>query len=85
MYFTAVNIVILALALLVGMDGSAKVSLWYYCIPFYNTARSLVDVFAFSASGVGVLITALVNIALSVLGVFVAQKILNSERFMFQK
>lgn len=84
-YFTTVYIAIMALGLLVGMNGGSSVPTPYYLIPFYNTARALVDVFAFEATGLTVGITALVNIALSVLGVFVAQKILNSERFMFQK
>lgn len=84
-YFTAIYIVVMALALFVGMDGESSVSVPYYFIPFYNTACALVDVFAFETTGLTVGITALVNIALSVLGVFVAQKILNSERFMFQK
>lgn len=84
-YFTAVQLSIMALAILVSVNASGKAPLPYFLIPFYDTARALVDIFAFNVSGMAVLLTALVNIALSVLGVFVAQKILNSERFMFQK
>lgn len=84
-YFTTVYIAIMALGLLVGMNGGSSVPTPYYLIPFYNTARALMDVFAVEATGLTVGITALVNIVLSVLCVFVAQKILNSERFMFQK
>ena len=83
----AVPLMILVMVLgITGMfGGGASQNLAVYAIPLYNSVQCLVGIFSFSLLGQAVALTAAVNGAATLLGVFVLTRMFNSEGIIFGK
>lgn len=83
----AVPLMILVMVLgITGMfGGGASQNLAVYAIPLYNSVQCIVGVFSFSLLGQAVALTAAVNGAATLLGVFVLTRMFNSEGIIFGK
>lgn len=83
----AVPLMILVMAVgITGMfGGGASQELARYAIPLYNSVQCIVGIFSFSVLGSGVAVTAAVNGALTLLGVFVLARMFNSEKIIFAR
>lgn len=81
----AVPLMILVMVLgITGMfGGGASQSLAMYAIPLYNSVQCIVGIFSFSVLGSGVAVTAAVNGAATLLGVFILTRMFNSEKIIF--
>ncbi|MDR1132036.1 MAG: ABC transporter permease subunit [Oscillospiraceae bacterium] len=80
---------LMIIVMLVGMtgmfSGGAQAAAPYYFIPLYNSVQSMVGIFSFNVSASHVLVTVLVNLALSAAFGFVLTRMFNSEKIMFNK
>ena len=83
----AVPLMILVMVLgITGMfGGGASQNLAVYAIPLYNSVQCIVGIFSFSLLGQAVALTAAVNGAATLLGVFVLTRMFNSEGIIFGK
>ena len=83
----AVPLMILVMVLgITGMfGGGASQNLAMYAIPLYNSVQCIVGIFSFSLLGQAVALTAAVNGAATLLGVFVLTRMFNSEGIIFGK
>lgn len=83
----AVPLMILVMVLgITGMfGGGASQNLAVYAIPLYNSVQCNVGIFSFSLLGQAVALTAAVNGAATLLGVFVLTRMFNSEGIIFGK
>ena len=83
----AVPLMILVMLLgVTGMfGGGASQNLAVYAIPLYNSVQCIVGIFSFSLLGQAVALTAAVNGAATLLGVFVLTRMFNSEGIIFGK
>ena len=83
----AVPLMILVMVLgITGMfGGGASQNLAVYAIPLYNSVQCIVGIFYFSLLGQAVALTAAVNGAATLLGVFVLTRMFNSEGIIFGK
>ncbi len=81
----AVPLMILVMVLgITGMfGGGASQNLAMYAIPLYNSVQCIVGIFSFSVLGSGVAVTAAVNGAATLLGVFILTRMFNSEKIIF--
>ena len=81
----AVPLMILVMVLgITGMfGGGASQNLAMYAIPLYNSVQCIVGIFSFSVLGSGVAVTAAVNGAATLLGVFILARMFNSEKIIF--
>ena len=81
----AVPLMILVMVLgITGMfGGGASQNLAVYAIPLYNSVQCIVGIFSFSLQGQAVALTAAVNGAATLLGVFVLTRMFNSEGIIF--
>lgn len=68
-----------------GMIGNSSQAIWVYFIPVYNSVQSIVEIFSFEANALHIAITAVTNIAVMGIGVFVLTRMFNSEKVMFKK
>ena len=77
------------LVMLLGISGmfggGASQNLAVYAIPLYNSVQCIVGIFSFSLLGQAVALTAAVNGAATLLGVFVLTRMFNSEGIIFGK
>lgn len=80
---------VMILTMLLGvstMFGTGVPSaLYLYCIPLYNSVQCMNGIFSFAYEPVQIIVTVLVNLAVSGLLVFVLTKLFNSEKVMFSK
>ena len=83
----AVPLMILVMVLgITGMfGGGASQNLAVYAIPLYNSVQCIVGIFSFSLLGQAVALTAAVNGAATLLGVFVLTRMFNIEGIIFGK
>ena len=83
----AVPLMILVMVLgITGMfGGGASQNLAMYAIPLYNSVQCIVGIFSFSVLGSGVAVTAAVNGAATLLGVFILTRMFNSEKIIFAR
>ncbi len=83
----AVPLMILVMVLgITGMfGGGASQNLAVYAIPLYNSVQCIVGIFSFSLLGQAVALTAAINGAATLLGVFVLTRMFNSEGIIFGK
>ena len=83
----AVPLMILVMLLgVTGMfGGGASQNLAVYAIPLYNSVQCIVGIFSFSLLGQAVALTAAINGAATLLGVFVLTRMFNSEGIIFGK
>lgn len=81
----AVPLMILVMVLgITGMfSGGAAQNPAMYAIPLYNSVQCIVGIFSFSVLGSGVAVTAAVNGAATLMGVFILARMFNSERIIF--
>ena len=68
-----------------GMFGGGPVSPVLHLIPVYNSVQCISGIFSMSYEPVSVIITMVVNVAVSAVMVAVLTKVFNSERIMFNK
>ncbi len=68
-----------------GMLGNTSQSVWMYFIPVYNSVQCIVEIFSFEANALHIALTAVTNIAVMGVGVFVLTRMFNSEKVMFKK
>lgn len=68
-----------------GMFGGGTVSPLMHLIPVYNSVQCISGIFSMSYEPVSVIITMVVNVAVSGVMVAVLTKVFNSERIMFNK
>jgi len=80
---------LMIVVMLVGVTGmfgnGAKTEALYYFIPIYNSVQCMTGIFSFNAVASHMLITVLVNLAVSVGCGFLLTKMFNSEKIMFKK
>lgn len=80
---------LMIITMLLGLSsmfgGGVPDDLYWYCIPLYNSVQCMNGVFSFAYSPVQIVVTVLVNIAVSGFFVFVLTKLFNSEKVMFSK
>ena len=77
--------ILLMLTGLGGMFGITAQSPALYLIPIYNSVQSMIGIFSFEANILNMTITVAVNVAVTILGVFVLTRMFNSEKIMFNK
>ncbi len=68
-----------------GMLGNESQAIWVYFIPVYNSVQCIVEIFSFEADALHIALTAVTNIAVMGIGVFVLTRMFNSEKIMFKK
>lgn len=68
-----------------GMLGSSSQAIWVYLIPVYNSVQCIVEIFSFEANALHIILSAVTNIAVMGIGVFVLTRMFNSEKIMFKK
>lgn len=84
-YVMPVMLVVMGLGIVGMFGGGASQELTSYCIPLYNSVQCMIGVFSFSALPAGVAVTAGVNLAVTLLGVFVLARMFNSEKIIFAR
>lgn len=84
-YLTAIQILIAGSAVIVGLIEIENLAVGYYFLPFFNSALVLSETLSLSSSMSKVLLVAVVNMLCAIVGTLVATRIMNSERFMFQR
>ena len=77
--------ILLMLTGLGGMFGTTAQSPALYLIPIYNSVQSMIGIFSFEANILYMSITVAVNVAVTIVGVFVLTRMFNSEKIMFNK
>ena len=77
--------ILLMLTGLGGMFGTTAQSPALYIIPIYNSVQSMIGIFSFEANILNMAITVAVNVAVTIVGVFVLTRMFNSEKIMFNK
>jgi len=81
---TPLMIVVMLLGV-TAMFGNVQEGLQYYCIPLYNSVQCMAGIFSFQMSASGLWLTAAVNLACAVLGVFVLTRMFRSEKVIFSR
>ena len=84
-YTMPVLLVVMGLGVTAMFGGGAAQDLTPYFIPLYNSVQCMTGVFSFSVLPAGVGITAAVNGAVTLLGVFILARMFNSEKIIFAK
>lgn len=82
-YAVPLMILVMVLGISGMFGGGASQELAVYAIPLYNSVQCMVGIFSFSVLGQAVALTAAVNGAVTLLGVFVLTRMFNSERIIF--
>ena len=80
---------LMIVVMLVGVTGmfsaGAQSELWYYLVPAYNSVQCFIGVFSYTADPLFVVVTVLVNLALTGVCVFALTKMFNSEKIVFAR
>lgn len=80
---------IMILTMVLGLSSmfsdGVPAALYHYCIPLYNSVQCMNGIFSFAYSPLQIVVTVLVNLAVSGLLVWVLTKLFNSEKVMFSK
>jgi sodium transport system permease protein len=77
------SIVMMLLGLSTMLTGEGLGPLWAYCIPLYNSARTLFDLFSFHLSPLRVILTGCTNLLFSALLTLCLAKMFDSEKVVF--
>ena len=77
------SIVMMLLGLSTMLTGEGLGSLWAYCIPLYNSARTLFDLFSFHLSPIRVILCGASNLLFAGLLTFLLAKMFDSEKVIF--
>jgi len=83
-YVSPVMIIAMVIGI-TGMLGGGSDSIWVYLIPVYNSVQCIVEIFSFEANALHIALTAVTNVAVMGIGVFVLTRMFNSEKVMFKK
>ncbi len=83
--YTAPLMIIIMVICVMSMYSDVSTSIAVYFIPVYNTAVCMTQLFSFSLSSAGFAITVLSNTMYSLLGIFVIERMFDSEKIMFSK
>lgn len=83
-YVSLVMIIAMVIGI-TGMIGNSSNAVWVYFIPVYNSVQCIVEIFSFKADALHIALTALTNVAVMCVGVFVLTRMFNSEKVMFKK
>jgi len=81
-YVTPIFMFIMILGFM-NMFNAGSVKLWHHLIPVFGSVASFRTLFTFEASTLGIALTFLVNVGLTLILVFVIRKMFNSEKIMF--
>ena len=84
-YVMPVMLVVMGLGIVGMFGGGASQELAKYCIPLYNSVQCMIGVFSFSTLPLGVAATIGVNVAVTLVGVFILARMFNSEKIIFAK
>ncbi len=84
-YATPLMVLVMLLGVSGMFGGGASRNLAVYCIPLYNSVQCMSGVFSFTVMPAAVAVTAGVNGAFTLLGVFVLAKMFNSEKIIFSR
>ena len=80
---------LMVIVMLVGTLGmfsrGGQTDFWYYLIPVYNSAQSLVGVLSFSSTPLFVALTVGINLVITGVCVFLLTKMFSSEKVMFKR
>ncbi len=82
---TPLMIVVVVLGITGMLGGDSQTGVWLYFIPLYNSVQSLTAIFSFAAGPAIILVTALSNVAYTVLLVILLARMFSSERVMFNR
>jgi sodium transport system permease protein len=66
-----------------GMSGVTASSPSLYLIPFYNSVQSMIGIFSLKASIINIVITIVMNLVISIVGVVALTKMFDNEKIMF--
>lgn len=84
MYLTPLMIVVMLVGVL-GMFGGVRDELGLYLIPIFNSVQAMNGIFAFDIQPLNVAACIVSNLAFTGLGVFILQRMFDSERLMFSR
>lgn len=84
MYLTPLMIVVMLVGVF-GMFGGVQNELGLYLIPIYNSVQAMNGIFAFNFQPLNVVACVASNLAFTGAGVFVLQRLFDSERLMFSR
>lgn len=84
-YLTPLMIVVMAVGLLGFISTGNQENIAFYFIPIYNSVLCMTDIFSYQIEPVKFIICVISNIIYTGIGVFVLQKMFNSERLMFAR
>ena len=84
MYLTPLMIVVMLVGIL-GMFGGVQEDLGYYLIPVYNSVQAMNGIFSFDFQAVNIVACVASNLVVTGVGVFVLQRMFDSERLMFSR
>ena len=84
MYLTPLMIVVMLVGIL-GMFGGVQEDLGYYLIPVYNSVQAMNGIFSFDFQAVNIAACVASNLVVTGVGVFVLQRMFDSERLMFSR
>lgn len=80
-----VMLLVMVLGITAMFGGSASPELPVYFIPLYNSVQCMTGIFSFSILPAGVAVTTAVNVAITLLGVFILAKMFNNESIIFSR
>lgn len=84
MYLTPLMIVVMLVGVF-GMFGGVQNELGLYLIPIYNSVQAMNGIFSFDFQPLNVVACVASNLAFTGVGVFVLQRLFDSERLMFSR
>lgn len=84
-YLTPLMIVVLAVGLLGMVGGGAQSDTAYYLIPLYNSIQCMTGIFTFDFQPINVVVCIVSNVLYTGIGVFVLQRMFQSEKLMFAR
>lgn len=82
---TPLMIIVVVLGITGMLEGSSQGGIWLYLVPLYNSVQALTAIFSFAAAPSVILVTAVSNVAYTVLLVILLTKMFSSERVMFNR
>lgn len=84
-FVSPLMIIIMLVSFASMYSTTCKEELYWYLIPVYNSVQSMIGIFSFTAVSTNLVVSALSNVAYSLIGVFVLTKMFNSEKVMFSR
>lgn len=85
LYLTPLMVVVVVVGLLGMVGNGAQSDFWFYLIPLYNGVQCMMGIFMFDFQPMNIVVCIVSNLVYTGIGVFVLQKMFNSERLMFAR